>query len=587
VNTLWPTRCAGCCRPRYLRVTLATAAGFVGAGLPLLALLVELGREGAAWTLPYDWPRIVRLAEQTLRLVGLTLALCAPLGLGAAVLLYHSDLPGAGLWRRLLIAALFVPLPLLASAWQAVLGSGGLLPSANWQAVPPDDPDVARTGLAWKPWPRGLGAAATIHAIWGLPWVIWLTGLALQRLPPELEEQALTVAGPLRVLRLVSLPRVGPVFIASLAWVALHTATEIVVTDMLLVRTFAEEVYTQFAAPEPGVASERAALARSTFLAGPQVLVSLLAVIGCMRLWQRLGTPTHSVRGHRPLVRLGRLRWPVGLAVAAVVGAAVAVPVAGLIWKAGLAGSPERFTLTQVGVELVKAVRIAGWVALSSVAVAALAAWALAHWLRWVGWLALDARWLRGGLVIVAAVVWALPGPVLGYAVKLAIGWLLDAETWLLATLGVGGPGPLEVVLYLGPSPVPLLWAAGLRYAPLGWLILWAGLRTIAPEARELVRVESERPADEYRWVIAPATRPATRQASLVLTVLILGELSASKCVETPGYMTLTHEIFNQMHYGVMSQVACLCLMQLGLIVGLVGLMMVVSGQRFRQPPLA
>ena len=47
------------------------------------------------------------------------------------------------------------------------------------------------------------------------------------------------------------------------------------------------------------------------------------------------------------------------------------------------------------------------------------------------------------------------------------------------------------------------------------------------------------------------------------MTVLSLGEISASKLVETPGWDTLVHVIFDRMHYGVGNDLAALCLLLL------------------------
>jgi ABC-type Fe3+ transport system permease subunit len=77
--------------------------------------------------------------------------------------------------------------------------------------------------------------------------------------------------------------------------------------------------------------------------------------------------------------------------------------------------------------------------------------------------------------------------------------------------------------------------------------------------------------------VIFPLTRQAWLRAALAVGVLSLGELSAGKLVETPGSTTLAHVIFEQMHRGVPSDVAALCLVLLivvaagGGLVALVG----------------
>jgi iron(III) transport system permease protein len=117
------------------------------AAMPFLGLL---GRS-EGWQVWSEAQRLRSLASNTLALVGGTLALALPAGIVAAVLLYRTDLPIRRGLRFLTVLTLFVPLPLFASAWQAALGTGGWLPVALWSTAPPGDPDIASTGIAWKP----------------------------------------------------------------------------------------------------------------------------------------------------------------------------------------------------------------------------------------------------------------------------------------------------------------------------------------------------------------------------------------------------------------------------------------------------
>src|SRR5262249_60837047 len=109
-----------------------------------------------------------------------------PPGGGLAVLPYRPGLPGRSAWRAVLGVGLFVPLPLFALAWQATGGGG------------------------WRPWTQGLFWASFVHAAAALPWVVWLTGLGLTRVEPELEEDAWTAAPGWRVFWRESGRRAGP-----------------------------------------------------------------------------------------------------------------------------------------------------------------------------------------------------------------------------------------------------------------------------------------------------------------------------------------------------------------------------------------
>src|SRR5262249_51556442 len=146
-----------------------------------------------------------------------------PAGAALAVLMERSDLPGRRALRGLTVLTLFVPLPLLATAWQAALGP-------------------ARPG-------PDLAAAVAVHALAGLPWAVWLVGLGLRWVERDAEEDALLAAGPAAVLAGVTLPRAALAVAAAALLVAVQAADEITVTDLFQVRTFAEEVYSQFVQP--------------------------------------------------------------------------------------------------------------------------------------------------------------------------------------------------------------------------------------------------------------------------------------------------------------------------------------------------
>ena len=102
----------------------------------------------------------------------------------------------------------------------------------------------------------GRFGAAVVHALAALPWVVLIAGVGFAAVEPELEESALLDFGPLRVLRVVTLRRaIGAIAAAALA-VAVLTAGDMTVTDLLQVRTYAEEAYLQYSLGRgPGTAA--------------------------------------------------------------------------------------------------------------------------------------------------------------------------------------------------------------------------------------------------------------------------------------------------------------------------------------------
>ena len=92
----------------------------------------------------------------------------------------------------------------------------------------------------------GRFGAAVVHAMAALPWVVLVAGVGLCAVEPELEEAALLETGPWRALASVTLRRaIGAVAAAAMA-VAVLTGGDMTVSDLLQVRTYAEEAYLQY-----------------------------------------------------------------------------------------------------------------------------------------------------------------------------------------------------------------------------------------------------------------------------------------------------------------------------------------------------
>ncbi len=512
----------------------ALAGLLVLVALPLLAPLLELLRL---------LDRLAHLAGNTLLLVGGTLALALPLGTAAAVLLFRTDLPLRRGLRSLTVLALFVPLPLLTSAWQAALGSGGWL-AALWHDAP------------GRPWASGLGPAIWIHAIAALPWVVLIVGLGLTWVEGELEEDATLAAGRWRALWRVTLPRCRAALGAAALWVGLQTASEITVTDAMQVRTFAEEVYLEF---WQGGAD---ALARAAAVSLPAVAAVAVLLRWALPRLERALPPLPSLLTPPRPYPLGRARWSCLALVLAGLLLLVGVPLASLLWRAGLHGTPRTWSAEQVGERVLLVAETEGGTLAQSLLFALLAGGLTVAAALQLCWLSLDAAWFRGVLLWLTAVLWAVPGPVVGAGLK---GLIQAFVEW-------SPQGPLAVALYYGPSPAPVLWANLLRFLPCAVAVLWPVVRLLPWELRDSTRVDGATPGQEFRHVVWPLTRRAALGAVLVVTALSLGEVGAAAMrVETPGWQTFAHVLFDRMHYGVQDVVAALCLLLLAAVVAAAG----------------
>jgi iron(III) transport system permease protein len=522
--------------------------------VPLAVPLGLLVQDPAAWLAWDEAGRLVSLARNTGILVAGTLALALPVGVVAAVLLYRTDLPLRRLLRFLVLLTLFVPLPLFTSGWQAVLGSGGWLPLRLWN-VPRDAAAFGRDTAVWTPWGQGRGSAAWVHAVAGLPWVILIVGVGLLGVERSLEEDARLRIPAWQVALRVSLPRAGASVAAAALWLVLQASGEITVTDVMQVRTFAEEVYTQLSAPELGP-GEGSALARAVAVALPSAVLLAVLVLLLIRHWEQ-HLPPGPAEPSGPLVfPLGPLRWPVALVLATVVTALLAVPLASLLWRAGLAGTPRTWSAGVVW-EHLRVVARAEWRFVIDSQWVAVAAGAVCTLLALVAcWAVRGAPFLRLCLFVLVAAAWAVPGPVIGLGLKGAIKGLLDLTEWPV----------LIHFLWNGPSPLPLLWVDLIRFFPFAVAILWPVVRRLPPELHEAARLEGARPGQELWHVVFPLTAMACLRAGLAVAVLALGELSAGKLVSTPGWPGYAEVIFTQMHYGVTNDLAARCLLLLAVV---------------------
>jgi iron(III) transport system permease protein len=518
--------------------------------LPVALPFLKLLHTPAAWQAWSESDRLLGLLGQSLGLIAGTLALALPAGTAGALLLYRTDLPFRRFFRFFAILTLFIPLPLFTSAWQAALGTGGWLPVAFWNRALPGDPDLEATGLAFKPWAQGLRTAIFVHAVAALPWVIVLVGQGLRWVERELEEDALTVAGPWRVLWYVTLPRCRAALFAAGLWVALTCLTEITVTDMMVVRTFAEEVYTQL------VGGDRTALAQAVAVSLPQVLLTWILVVWATLRWERTLPPLDVLRSPPRLFLLCKAKGWCLAGIVLVVVILAGVPLLSLIWKVGLGGSPHAWSAEIAAAHLKKVWKLRGGMVVQSFLLAS-ASGVFAGLLGLIlCWLVRGSRWFQAVTLGLMALVWSLSGPIIGLGLKDTIRGLVNRTEFY----------PLAVALYYGPSPLPAMWVHLIRFFPCAVAVLWPVVRLIPAELLDAARVDGAGPGREFWRVIVPLTWPAYLRASRAVLVLSLGELSAGKLVTTPGSRTFAQEVFDQMHYGVTNDLAALCLLLLAVV---------------------
>ena len=286
-----------------------------------------------------EWARRIRHpATETLKVAVGAALVAVPLGALLGFVLARTNTLGRFLGLGLLGVLALTPLPVTATAWIGALGNVGRAQWLGW------------LGGGEGPWLVGWTGAAWVHAMAALPWTTMIAALGWHRIEPELEDAALLETGRLGVILGVSARRARGFLLAATVAVILPTVGEMTITDLLQVRTFAEEAYLQFGV---GRGARVAAL-----LALPPLMVALAGLIWADRAigtaTRRHGASREARRGRAPLWRWSR-GWQRGVAslgLGLVLTTLVAIPWGGLIWRAGrvggdaAAGLPPRWSLS-------------------------------------------------------------------------------------------------------------------------------------------------------------------------------------------------------------------------------------------------
>lgn len=542
------------------RVSAILVRGLLAAGLiaivgwPLLATVLEAGHFLDAGTGPFEstaidpaataellresggLPRPARLAIETIRLVISTELIALAVGVPLALFLFRSDVPGRRFLLTLLAISAFVPLPLHATAWLGALGNAGRI-----QAI----------GI--RPILVGRSGAAVIHALAALPWVVFLAGVGYRTVERELEESALTELPAWRVCTRVTVCRsLGFLGAAALA-VAVLTAGDMTVTDLLVIRTYAEEAYVQF--------TLRREPAEAAFVSIPP-LILLGGVILLLARGLERSDPARlaSAFARARRWRLGPWRVPVGVLLILVVGNLTALPLYSLLWRAGRVGGRARlgqppawsfdgltgtlgFAMEESREPIVTSLLLAA----AAATITAVLAWTLA-WLgrRSIGW-----RFITFATL---ALTLATPGPVAGMALELAY---------------VEFPRVYD-------SPAILVLAQSMRTLPFAILILWPALRIMPRELLESAATDGLGPWGVVRRVALPLSARALAAAWAVTFILSFGELPATNLLQPPGITTITWRIWTLLHTGVESHLAGVALITLG-VIGLLVLILIAA----------
>lgn len=522
--------------PGWLGYALVAAAVLVVLG-PVMAPLLEVLRYPQAWQAWGEWHRLAVLLRNSVLLAAGAVALALPLGATAGFLLARTDVPFRGPLIAGLVLVLVIPVPLITSGW--LLAWPALTRLSN---TPLDGP-LRMLGAIW------------LHALAGLPWVALVTGLGFLMVEPELEEDALLAAPARQVAWAVTIPRARMALVVAAVQVGWMTWTEISITDLFRVRTFAEEVYTQFS-------SSPVETAAALVVALPGVAAMMLLVLGAFRWWRQLTPPRLLFLAGPRRFALGPWRWPALALVVALLVLLLGVPLAGMIVKAGTRfpttpGEPESWSLPMLGQRVLEQARRLGPYVWTSVGIAACTGTLTAGGALALAWtMRVGGRAVEAGTWLLLALLLALPGPILGIG-------LLD---WILTLGSCPGGGLVLEVAYRHPSWLPNVWAGLLRFLPFAVLALWPLVRMLPQGLDEAARLDGAGPWLRFRLIVWTHLRAATDWVGVGVALMSFGELSVSKLVATPGTMTLAEHVFLQLHAGADVDLAAGALLMLGAV---------------------
>ena len=501
-----------------------------------------------------------------------------PLGVWLAMLITKTNARGGRWAMGALMALIFLPLYLQAASWQAAFGmlgwwTLGWANSGGWAATPIDPLLAGWAGVAW------------VHGLAATPWVALVVCAALRAIDRHQEESALVDASPPRVLARITLRHAAAGAAVAALWVAVLVAAEMTVTDLLQVRTFAEEIYTQaalglFSGVSLDLRGQSPALSAMSLVVG-SLLLSLLGMfaLAIARRWMIADKPPADAdvgedatgdpakgEGHwRWRLRTGGGKTLAMLALWLPMTLLLVAPVFNLAYQAGVTAERQGdawqrgWSATKVmsavlaapmqnSRELWVTAQLAAAVALGAVLLGGIVAWRMSR-ARRTPWLALAA--IAIGLVI--------PGPVLGIGAIRLLNHPWDS--------------PLAGLTWLYDNTLFAAWLVQMvRATPIAALILWPAFASVPESLLATARTFGVGFWGQLPRIVAPMRWRSIVAAMLASAAISVGELAATILVLPPGPPTVTVRIFSLLHYGVEHRVAGICLSMIAFFLVVAGL---------------
>jgi iron(III) transport system permease protein len=431
----------------------------------------------------------------TATLVAVATVACAVLGVAVAWFVERTDLPGRRTWA--VLAALPITVPAFVTSY-------------SWVSITPAV--------------QGFWGAAGIVTLAYYPLVYLPVAAVLRGTDPALEESARSLGmGPWRTFFRVTLPQTRVALLGGMLLVSVHLLSEYGAFAMLRFQTFTTAIYDEYKLSFDGAA---ASMLASVLLL--LCLVLLVAELGARGRGRYARVDSGSARPIAP-ARLGRARWPLLGGFAGLIGLALGLPLATLIY----------------------------WVATGGSAGFDLGALLAATWTS-----------LRLGLgAALLATLLALPVAVLSVRHPNRIATLIERATYLPFAL----PGIVVALslIVLSIHHLPSLYGSTelliVAYAilslPLALVATRAALAQAPPIHEEMARSLGCRPLTALVRVTLPRILPGLGAAAALVFLATVTELTATLLLAPIGTQTLATEFWakaSTLSYGAAAPYAAL-----------------------------
>ena len=279
--------------------------------LPLLHLFLEhFGGTGGVGALLDE--RSLGPLTRSVVLATLVAGCSTVVGTAGAWLVTRTDLPGRRMWRVLLPIPLVIPSFIGAFVLVAATATGGFLETF-----------LAPFGVASLPRIEGLLGSVLVLTLFTYPYVYLPVAARLGQMPSSLEESARILgAKPWAAFRMVVLPQARPAMLAGALLVFLYSISDFGVVVLMRYDALTRAIYATRLFDRP------VSIALSLILG-----IVALAVVVIERSISRRSPLRSPERRPRPLiVPLGGWKYLSTAIVASIVGFALFLPIAVLVW---------------------------------------------------------------------------------------------------------------------------------------------------------------------------------------------------------------------------------------------------------------